>query len=132
MEKAIKCEACAEVPPLAHFAAASRPIYTCRKCTSRKESQRRRTDPAVRLADRVRMRAKRSGFAMNLSVADIRTLLESVRPEYVKADLVKLDRVRQDAPLAANNVALRQAAVLRCSESTAPLSSGGTIPFALV
>ena len=68
---------------------------------------------------------------MNLSVADIRTLLGSVHPEYVKADLVKLDRVRLDAPLAADNVALRQAAVLRCSEGTAPLSSGRTIPFVL-
>ena len=130
MDKTFNCKVCTQLKPAAHFAAAERSFYTCRQCASKRQSERRRSDPAVRLACRVRMRAKRYGFAVKLRVADIRTLLKRVNPRYVEADLVKLERIRMDAPLTPDNVALRQAAVLSCGEGMAQLSSG-TIPFVL-
>ena len=120
MEKMFRCKDCAEVKAASRFAAVARSFYTCRTCANRRQSERRRTDPAVRLSSRLRMRAKRGGFLMKLSVSEIRTLLESVNPSYVSGDLVTLKRVREDAPLAPDNVAV---AVSNCGgRSTTSLS----------
>ena len=126
MEKTFRCKHCAEVKAASRFAAAARSFYTCRTCANRRQSERRRTDPAVRLSSRLRMQAKRGGFLMKLSVSEIRTLLESVNPTYVTGDLVTLKRVKEDAPLAPDNVAV---ALLNCGGCSAMYlsSMGGTV-----
>ena len=63
---------------------------------------------------------------MKLSVSEIRTLLESVNPTYVTGDLVTLKRVKEDAPLAPDNVAV---ALLNCGRCSAVYlsSMGGAV-----
>ena len=119
-DKTFTCKVCAVVKAEAAFSAASRSFYTCRSCAAKRQRDLRRTDPAVRLAGRLRAREKRAGLPMKLSVAEIRTLLASENQDYVLEDLVTLVRVKHDEPLSPANVMLRRLAVLvDCQEVTA-------------
>ena len=120
-DKSYTCKVCAQVKTASAFSAAKRSFYTCRSCATKRQRDLRRTDPAVRLAGRLRAREKRAGLPMKLSVAEIRNLLASENQDYVLEDLVTLVRVKQDAPLSPENVMLRRLAVLvKCGESAAP------------
>ena len=122
MDESYTCKVCAEVKDSAAFSAAERSFYTCRTCASKRQRELRRTDPAVRLACRLRVREKRAGLPMKLSVAEIRTLLDSEDPDYVNEDLVTLVRVKEGAPLSRGNVTLRRLALLvGCGGRAAPL-----------
>ena len=120
-DKSYTCKVCAEVKAAAAFSAATRSFYTCRSCAAKRQRDLRRTDPAVRLAGRLRAREKRAGLPMKLSVAEIRNLLATENQDYVLEDLVTLVRAKHDAPLSPANAVLRRLAVLvDCGGSTAP------------
>lgn len=104
-----------------HPQALSRSFSICRACSNLRSVELRRTDPASRLAARLRMREKRAGGgAMQLGVKDIRRLLQDVDPMYVENDLVTLVRIRRDEPLAVGNVAVKRTQPLPGTSAPSP------------
>ena len=80
----------------------------CKRCSCRSLIEKRRADPASRLASRLRTREKRLGCVLQLRMGDIRRLLSAEDPRYVAEDLVTLVRVHIDEPLSMENVALKR------------------------
>ena len=86
--------------------------HRCKRCQSHRKTEQRRTDPACRLAARVRMREKRRGCVLQLRADEIRRLLATEDPRLVAEDLVDLVRLRAREPLRADNVAVRRLGVV--------------------
>ena len=95
------CKVCKTEKPSVDFSPAglARSFYWCRSCANRKSTERRRSDPAARLASRIRARERRLGMPVLLTVGDIRQLLNGEDPVYVREDLVTLARLREEEPL---------------------------------
>ena len=72
-------------------------FYTCKACCDQKSSERRRRDPATRIASRLRARGCRIG------VDDIRRMLDTLDPTVVANDQVVIMRLRNDEPLTPEN-----------------------------
>ena len=102
-----RCKACDTVKSFSDFYPKSieRSFYTCKMCAHARTTEYRRTDPAARLAARIRMREKRAEIPMKLCVEEIRRLLATEDQNYVREDLVSLEKLRPDEPLCAGNVA---------------------------
>ena len=125
------CKVCETAKPAAEFSAAglARSFFWCRTCANRKGTERRRSDPAARLASRIRMREKRSGKPTTLTVKQIRQLLIQEDPVYVMEDMVSLAKLRAEESLGIDNVAvIRLGRLLGREEGAAvpkPFSSCG-------
>lgn len=117
------CKVCKAEKPSVDFSPAglARSFYWCRSCANRHSTERRRSDPAARLASRIRARERRSGLPVSLTVGEIRQLLRGEDPEYVREDMVTLTRVRDEEPMGLNNVA-----VVRLGRLLGRGDSGGT------
>ena len=102
------CKVCKTEKPSVDFSSAglARSFYWCRQCANRKSTERRRSDPAARLASRIRARERRSGLPVSLTVGEIRQLLDGEDPVYVREDMVTLARLREEEPLGVGNVAV--------------------------
>ena len=72
-------------------------FYTCKSCCDQKNSERRRKDPATRLATRLRARGCRIG------VGDIRRMLDTLDPLVVENDQVVIMKLRKDQPFTPEN-----------------------------
>ena len=108
----IRCKDCGERKPAAEFdlKAVSRAFRTCKRCHSRRGTERRRSDPATRLISRARVREKRRGRErMSVSISHVRDLLRREEdPRYAELDLLSLERERAEEPLSALNAFLKR------------------------
>ena len=104
----VKCKVCDLVKPASDFSekGLARSFYWCRSCANRRNTERRRSDPAARLASRIRTREKRLGQPSILTVQQIRELLMREPQTYVGDDMVSLAKLRADEPLGVGNVAV--------------------------
>ena len=121
-----RCKACDTIKDLSDFYPKSveRSFYTCKKCAHARTTKYRRTDPAARLAARIRMREKRIGVPMRLCVEEIRRLLATEDQNYVREDLVSLEKLRPGEPLCAGNVATVRLGRLLSKEGFASATGG--------
>ena len=123
-----RCKACDTIKARSDFYAKSleRSFYTCKKCSHARATEYRRTDPATRLAARIRVREKRGGIPMRLCVAEIRRLLATEDQNYVREDLVSLEKLRPGEALCAGNVTtVRLGRLLSKEGSRASAVEGG-------
>ena len=73
-------------------------FYTCKACCDQKSSERRRRDPAARIAARLRSRGYK-----DVDVRVIRRILDTSPSEVVANDRVDVVRLRPDEPLTPGN-----------------------------
>ena len=108
MSDQIKCIKCSLAKGASDYDARSlaRSFYICRSCHKTMNKERMRKDPAARLLARVRMRHKRAGIPVTLTVKQLRSLLASEDQSYLELDLVSCCRDRDDGPLSRENVRL--------------------------
>ena len=101
-----RCKVCEVAQAASRFNASSlaRSFYTCKQCSSIRSTERRRADHAARVAHRTRVREKRRGGEVRLTIGDIRALLAGQDQAYVKEDLLALKRIRAGEPMALGNV----------------------------
>ena len=104
----ITCRVCRTEKPTLDFSPAglARSFYWCRSCANINSTERRRSDPAARLASRIRARERRLGMPVWLTVGDIRQLLNGEDPVYVREDMVTLAKLREEEPFGVGNVAV--------------------------
>ena len=106
MSDQIKCIKCNLAKAAEEYDARSvaRSFYICRPCHKTMNKERMQRDPAARLLARVRMRHRRAGIPVTLTVKELRPLLAAEERSYLEMDLVSCCRARDEGPLSRENV----------------------------